>query len=445
MAPDLRFGKNMHRTEKRTYLDPIHQDIVLDRKDPAERLIIDLIDTTEFQRLRRIHQLGVSYFTFQGAEGSRFTHSVGVMHVASNLVEQMQEITEGMAEKRPLILASALLHDIGHGPFSHVTEKILGYDHEDWSCKIIAGDTQVRQVLDNFKEMPNLADTIVKVLKKTYKPKYISHIVSSQLDCDRFDYLLRDSYMTGTKYGLFALHRILRSLEIDQENDRIIVVGEKGQIAVEDYLFARYSMYAQVYYHRKNLASRALLASLIKRVKGILADRSRPVCFVDEPTAKWFMGEELKVSEYQQLDDIQINYHIKRWVEDPDPILSDLSRRFLDRRLFKAIRIPSDDSGLRKDIESEARRLVKAAGLDPDYYLGIETTGFRPYDYYRPDDAHPQTNIIVRTEGGITTELSKIAPAIEALVNGNYESAWLIYPEEIQDKIAVIKELIPAH
>jgi len=435
----------MHRTEKRTYLDPIHQDIVLDRKDPAERLIIDLIDTTEFQRLRRIHQLGVSYFTFQGAEGSRFTHSVGVMHVASNLVEQMEEITEGMAEKRPLILASALLHDIGHGPFSHVTEKILGYDHEDWSCKIIAGDTQVRQVLDNFKEMPNLADTIVKVLKKTYKPKYVSHIVSSQLDCDRFDYLLRDSYMTGTKYGLFALHRILRSLEIDQENDRIIVVGEKGQIAVEDYLFARYSMYAQVYYHRKNLASRALLASLIKRVKGILADSSRPVCFVDEPTAKWFMGEELKVSEYQQLDDIQINYHIKRWVEDPDPILSDLSRRFLDRRLFKAIRIPSDDTGLRKDIESEARRLVTAAGLDPDYYLGVETTGFRPYDYYRPDDAHPQTNIIVRTEGGITTELSKIAPAIEALVNGNYESAWLIYPEEIQDKIAVIKELIPAH
>lgn len=435
----------MHRTEKRTYLDPIHQDIVLDRKDPAERLIIDLIDTTEFQRLRRIHQLGVSYFTFQGAEGSRFTHSVGVMHVASNLVEQMEEITEGMAEKRPLILASALLHDIGHGPFSHVTEKILGYDHEDWSCKIIAGDTQVRQVLDNFKEMPNLADTIVKVLKKTYKPKYISHIVSSQLDCDRFDYLLRDSYMTGTKYGLFALHRILRSLEIDQENDRIIVVGEKGQIAVEDYLFARYSMYAQVYYHRKNLASRALLASLIKRVKGILADRSRPVCFVDEPTAKWFMGEELKVSEYQQLDDIQINYHIKRWVEDPDPILSDLSRRFLDRRLFKAIRIPSNDTGLRKDIEKEARRLVKDAGLDPDYYLGVETTGFRPYDYYRPDDDHPQTNIIVRTEGGITTELSKIAPAIEALVNGNYESAWLIYPEEIQDKIAVIKELIPAH
>jgi len=435
----------MHRTDKRTYLDPIHQDIVLDRKDPAERLVIDLIDTEEFQRLRRIHQLGVSYFTFQGAEGSRFTHSVGVMHVASNLVDHMQEVTAGMAEKRPLILASALLHDIGHGPFSHVTEKILGYDHEDWSCKIIAGDTQVRQVLDNFKPIPNLADTIVKVLKKTYKPKYVSHIVSSQLDCDRFDYLLRDSYMTGTKYGLFALHRILRSLEVDEENDRILVVGEKGQIAVEDYLFARYSMYAQVYYHRKNLAARWLLAGLIKRVKAILSDRSRPVCFVDEATAKWFLGEELEVSDYIQLDDIQLTYHIKRWAEDPDPILSDLSKRFLNRRLYKAIRIPSQDPSLVKDIEKEARRLVKEKSLDPDYYIGVETTGFRPYDYYRPDDDHPQTNIIVKTEGGITAELSKLAPAIEALVKGNYESAWLIYPDEIQDKIAVIKELIPAH
>ncbi len=433
------------RTDKRTYLDPIHQDIVLDRKNPAEKLIIDLIDTEEFQRLRRVHQLGVSYFTFQGAEGSRFTHSVGVMHVASSLVDHLTEMIDGMEEKRPLILASALLHDVGHGPFSHVTEKILNYDHEDWSCKIIAGDTQIRRVLDNFKPIPNLAETIVKVLKKTYTPKYVSHMVSSQLDCDRFDYLLRDSYMTGTKYGLFALHRILRSLEIDEENDRMIVVGEKGQIAVEDYLFARYSMYAQVYYHRKNLAARALLASLIKRVKSIIADRSRPVCFVDEATLKWVSGDELKVSEYLQLDDIQLNYHIKRWAEDPDPILSDLSKRFLHRRLFKAIRIPSNDPGLVKDIVQEARRLLQETSLDPDYYLGIESTGFRPYDYYRPDDDHPQTNIIVKTDGGITSELSKVAPAIEALVKGNYESTWLVFPDEIQDKLSVIRELIPAY
>ena len=93
---------------------------------------------------------------------------------------------------------------LGHGPFSHVTEKIINYHHEDWSCRIIAGDTQVRQILDDYTEFPNLAENIVKVLQKKYKPKYISQLISSQLDCDRFDYLLRDSYMTGTAYGQFA-------------------------------------------------------------------------------------------------------------------------------------------------------------------------------------------------------------------------------------------------
>ncbi len=139
---------------KRTYLDPIHQDIVLDRNDPAQALIIDLIDTKEFQRLRRVHQLGVSFFTFQGAEGSRFTHSVGVMHVASKLVDLVKDRTPEIASQRTIILASALLHDIGHGPFSHVTEKILGYDHEDWSCRIIGGDTDVRRTLDKFDSRP---------------------------------------------------------------------------------------------------------------------------------------------------------------------------------------------------------------------------------------------------------------------------------------------------
>jgi HD superfamily phosphohydrolase len=113
---------------------------------------MDLIDTPEFQRLRRIHQLGVSYFTFQGAEGSRFTHSVGVMRVASQLTDLLAEKSLSAAEQKPLILATALLHDLGHGPYSHVTEKILDYDHEDWSCKIISGDTVVNQVRTRLPE-----------------------------------------------------------------------------------------------------------------------------------------------------------------------------------------------------------------------------------------------------------------------------------------------------
>ena len=258
-------------------------------------------------------------------------------------------------------------------------------------------------------------------------------------------WVIRDNLgMTGTKYGLFALRRILRSLEIDEENDRMIVAGEKGQVAVEDYLFARYSMYAQVYYHRKNLAARSLLSKLMKRVKHLLSERTRPVCFVDEHTAKWFCGDELTVDEYLELDDVELTYHIKRWVSDPDPILNDLASRFLHRRLFKAFKLPSADPTLLADVEKRAKELVAGCSLDPDYYIGIETTGFRPYDYYRPSDDHPQTNIIIRTDNGNYTELSKISLTVDALVKGNYETHWLVYPEEISEKIEVIKELVPA-
>ncbi len=422
-------------SRKRSYLDPIHQDIVLDRAKPAERLVIDLIDTPEFQRLRRIHQLGVSNFTFQGAEGSRFTHSVGVMHVASRLTDLLAETTPAAVELKPLIAATALLHDIGHGPYSHVTERIIGYDHEDWSCRIISGDTVVNRVLSGFD--PQLPAGITGVLRKTFEPHWVSHMVSSQLDCDRFDYLLRDSYMTGTAYGLFALQRILVSLEVDEANDRIVVSGDKGQTAVEDYLFARYSMYAQVYYHKKNLAARALLRVLVNRAREI-GDR---VCFMDEPTRKWLTGEPLCVDEYLQLDDVQMTYHIKRWVRDPDPILSDLASRFVNRRLFKATKLPARGQGFEEGILKQAAEAVARIGLDPAYYVALESTGLRPYDYYRPEADAPQTNIMVRSEDGWVRELSSISTPIEALVKGNFAAAWLIYPDEARAEIASLREL----
>ncbi len=435
-------------SRKRTYLDPIHQDITLDREKPEEQLVIDLIDAREFQRLRRIQQLGLSSFTFHGAEGSRFTHSLGVMHTASTLINLLSEKTPSAAEQKALVLASALLHDIGHGPFSHVTEKILGYDHESWSCRIISSDTEIHEILDNYSRRydrdSDISAKIVQVLKKQYRPKYVSYLISSQLDCDRFDYLLRDSYMTGTAYGLFALQRVLSSLEIDESEDRMVVVGEKGQAAVEDYLFARYSMYAQVYYHRKNLAARGLLAKLIERAKFVINELKPQTCFIDEPTAKWLSGEPLSVDEYLLLDDVQINYHIKRWTESSDKILADLAGRFLNRRLFKAKRIPSNDQSVIDDVEKRAKKLASASGLDANYYVTTEATDFRPYDYYRPDSEIPQTNIMVLTDTGKICELSQLSLTIEALVKTKYESHWLIFPDEISDSLTSIQELATA-
>lgn len=422
-------SNSTHAPRRRAYLDPIHHDIVLDRGDPGDKLVIDLIDTAEFQRLRRIHQLGVSNFTFQGAEGSRFTHCVGVMHVASQLVRLLSDRSPQVLEDRPLILATALLHDLGHGPYSHVTEKILGYDHEDWSCKIILGDTEVNAVLKCFD--PSFPEKIAAILKKTHKPKYITDLVSSQLDCDRFDYLLRDSYLTGTAYGLFALHRILSSLEIDEEQDRIIVAGEKGQMAVEDYLFARYSMYQQVYYHRKNLAARALLNRIIKRARLLGSE----LCYIDDATKRFLSGEELAVSEYLFLDDVEMTYHIKRWAQDKDPVLQDLASRFLNRKLFNANKLPILSLEEASKIKDEAKKLVGKLGLDPDYYVAIETTGLRPYDYYRPDSANPQRNIMVRSERGEIKELSTLSQTVEALVKGSFDTYWLVYAHEAREQI----------
>lgn len=421
-------------SNKRTYLDPIHQDIVLDRNKPAERLVMDLIDTPEFQRLRRVHQMGVSFLTFQGAEGSRFTHSVGVMNVASKLTDLLAETSMSVGAHKPLILATALLHDLGHGPYSHATEKILDYDHEDWSCKIISGDTVVNQILSDFD--PALPATIVGVLKKTHIPHWISELVSSQLDCDRMDYLLRDSYLTGTPYGVFALQRILISLEVDEDHDRIIVCGDKGQTAVEDYLFARYAMYAQVYYHKKYLAARALLQKLLSRAREL----GEKLCFVDEPTLKLLRREELKVSEYLQMDDVSLTYHIKRWMSDPDPILADLASRFINRRLFKTVKLPSKNSDQCRSIIERAERILKDRGFDPEYYLATEHTGIRPYDYYRPDAKNPQTNIMVRTNNGEVRELSTLSTPVEALVKGDFETYCLVYPDEVTDQIALLFE-----
>lgn len=422
--------KTQTGTRRRNYLDPIHHDIVLDRQDPGDKLIIDLIDTAEFQRLRRIHQLGVSYFTYQGAEGSRFTHSVGVMYIARQLVDILADKSPFVKDDRALIMATALLHDLGHGPFSHVTEKILNYNHELWSCKIIEGDTEVNQVLRSYhKDFPKW---IASILRKTHKPKYITDLVSSQLDCDRFDYLLRDSYLTGTAYGLFALHRILSSLEIDSDQDRVIVSGEKGQTAVEDYLFARYSMYQQVYYHRKNLAARALLARIIKRAKEL----GKSLCFIDKQTNNWLAGSDLSVADYLTLDDVQMTYHIKRWAEDKDKVLNDLAQRFLNRRLFNAAKLPRLSLEDVNTVKAKAKAIVAGIGLDPDYYIAIETTGLRPYDYYRPEANYPQTNIMVRTDNGEIKELSTLSETVEALIRGSFDTYWLVFPAEAKNKIA---------
>lgn len=188
----------------KVFRDPVHDIIAFDKRE--DRLYLDLINTKEFQRLRHIKQLGLSSFTYTGAEHTRLAHSIGVAHLMKRFIthlstlkqESSQEIIEKLIEERDLAIVSALLHDIGHGPFSHAFEKVTGEDHETWSIRILQGKTEVNEVLEEYRT--GFAKEVSDVIRRIHSSNIVVKLISSQLDTDRIDYLLRDSLMTGALY-----------------------------------------------------------------------------------------------------------------------------------------------------------------------------------------------------------------------------------------------------
>src|SRR3989338_1361331 len=268
----IRFFSIMaHKSYKqRTYLDPIHGPIELHLDDPVENLLTKIIDSKEFQRLRRIRQMGTGWFTFHGAEHSRFGHSLGTLFIAKKMVNHLAVNHPEIKKYKAQILISALLHDTGHGPFSHTSEKLTNTSHETWTKKIILGKTEINSQLKKFDS--SLPVKVVKTLGYCGVPLYVSQIVSSYIDCDRLDYLLRDSYYVGVPYGLTGSDRIISSLEIDKKTKRLVVNESIGLDPVIHYLHARYSMYQQIYQHKKNLSSDFLLKRIVERIKTIKQD-----------------------------------------------------------------------------------------------------------------------------------------------------------------------------
>ncbi len=257
----------IHEKEKilseKIYRDSVHNIIRLKTDDAAGKLLARLIDTAEFQRLRRIKQLGLALFAYQAAEHSRFTHSLGALHLATRTLEKLKLKYEISAETQIAVRCAALLHDIGHGAFSHVIETILNFHHEQFTIEaVLSEETEVGQVLREFSA--DLPENVAAIVRGDFRPMALAQLVSSQLDVDRMDYLLRDSLMTGAKYGIYDLEWIIKSLEIDEENDRLYVAA-RGIYAVEDYLQARYYMFRQVYFHRTLRSAEAILKSLLRR------------------------------------------------------------------------------------------------------------------------------------------------------------------------------------
>jgi HD superfamily phosphohydrolase len=418
---------------ERIYRDSVHNIIRVNTDSDEGRLVVSLIDTPEFQRLRRIRQLGLAYFAYQAAEHSRFAHSLGAYHLATRMIARLRLDHEIAEEHQTAVRIAALLHDIGHGPFSHVIESILGFHHEDFTIRaVLSPETGVGRLLD-----ARLAQNVASIIKGDFAPRALGQLVSSQLDVDRMDYLLRDSLMTGAKYGIFDLEWIIKSINIDAAEDRLYI-SAPGLYAVEDYLQARYYMYRQVYFHRTLRSAEAVLKVLLRRALFLFNEGGDVWCNADTPMEKILSGKKLDLAEHLSLDDTDMLFSIKQWQRSSDGVLSDLSQRFLNRRLFKAfdLDMPEDE---RPEFINRAREIVQKHGFDPEYYLVEDNAAEVPYSFYSKQSAEAKNLIFV--EVGYSRpqirEISSVSSAVRGLQEG-YRMHRICFPIEIKDEIAAL-------
>jgi HD superfamily phosphohydrolase len=419
---------------ERIYRDPVHNIIrVLTDSDEGE-LMIRLIDTPEFQRLRRIKQLGLGLYTYQGAEHSRFTHSLGAFHLMTRVLDRLNERYDIKKEDRVAVRAAALLHDVGHGSFSHVMEKVLNFHHERWTVEVmLSSDTEVGELLRTYSD--DLPARIAAIIEGKFQPAALGQLVSSQLDVDRMDYLLRDSLMTGAKYGIYDLEWIINALAIDQEADRIYVVA-RGLYAVEEYLQARYYMFRQVYFHRTLRSAEAVLRSILRRALRLI-EAGQDVWYAsDTAFEKILRRQTLTITEHLEVDDSDVLFHIKQWQRSTDAILGDLSRRFIRRRLFKAIDLDMPVSE-RAEFLARARACVANAGFDPEYYFVEDRASDVPYyNYYTAQGAEPKTRIYVESGYAqpVIREISEVSEVVRGLQRG-YELHRACFPSEVKNAV----------
>lgn len=421
-----------------------HDDKIVRIKDPVHNfidiseypVIQQLVDTPYFQRLRRLHQLGLAAAVYPSATHSRFTHSIGTMHVFLVLFDSVTKrsaLDEDLVAKiRPVGAAAALLHDIGHGPFSHASEEFLDggkFNHEALSRAIIE-KTQIGKILSRNGIKPGLVSAIIKHTVSG-KLRFVSQLISSQLDADRIDYLLRDALFTGVPYGRIDVQRVANTLSLwDGQTSRsfggTIVVLQKGMESIEDYLLGRYHMHKGVYHHK---TARCMVKILTGAFKRALEIGEGPYDFTKKTTPRMMLD----------LDDNACYSTLLEWTRSDDRILSDLSRRLIERQPFKAHRTTAREvDGWREHAMPDIRQALERKGLDPRYYF-IEDdykSSYRPYAASSKAD-DPTGRIMVALEDGKLVEISQLSPIVRA-VSGRDDSILLFYPKKASSKIEEI-------
>ncbi len=404
--------------------DPLYGFIEVD-VTILDGILLDIIDSPEFQRMRYIRQTGMSFFAYPTAHHTRFEHSLGVYSLAREFLNKMPE-QEFDNESKDLFLIVSLIHDIGHAAFSHDFETMIEsicrersldiepYRHEDWLVKIISssesilnnilyekygiGDEVKSFVYSIYKdEIRCSEDNDLHVLRESWLP--LIRLLSSELDIDRLDYLLRDSYFTGVASGVYDFERIKRALVYNSQFKRF-VVREKDIPAIEGFFIARYHMYRLVYNHKTTLSARTLFWKLFLRAWDLYQEGKLDDDYLIKPIYALFEYHmNPPVSSYVEITDPLVITQIKIWSQHSDDILKDLSTRFLTRRLFKPVPVKSS---LPPYILDKIREIVYENGFEPEYYFEYVPNTVPRYIQLRYD-ALPE----VFSEGGVLVEEHK--------------------------------------
>lgn len=379
-------GSNLN--EPRVLRDPVHGYIHI-----TSPVIWRLLDTPEFQRLRRIRQLGGVFQVYHTAEHSRFSHSLGVYEIVRRMTEEVPDIGGSLSRQEKLVvLCAALLHDVGHGPYSHSFERLSHCSHEQMTMRLILEDTDIHTVLAEAD--PSLPAQVAAVIQGTCPNPLLCDLISSQLDADRMDYLLRDAYETGTSYGTFDLERILRCLRV--KNGRLCI-KESGMHSVEDYIMARYHMYWQVYLHPVARAYEVMLQLFFDRYSEV-----RSQLKIDLLENVFHLSE---LTCFLVLDDYRLVTGLQQASVSDDRILADLADRLLNRRLFDWIEEPDPSQ------EFQIRQRLEQAGLPTLFYLREDVSGSKVYLPYHEDRAQ----IRVLCADGEVRNLSHQSAIVSAL------------------------------
>ena len=406
--------------------DPVYGFISI----PSE-VHFDIIQHPYFQRLRRLKQLGLSYYVYPGATHTRFEHAIGVMHLISLAIFELRKKGKEISkEEADGVLIAGLMHDIGHGPFSHTLEGAF-------FSKLNHEDLTLLYMKKMNAEMNGALSLGIEIFENKYKKQFLHNLVSSQLDMDRLDYLKRDSFYSGVTEGGIGTERIIKMLRVVNDG---LAVEEKGIYSVEQFIVARRIMYWQVYLHKTVIAAEEMLKKAIYRAKqecnnnGVFATPNLGY-FLENAFNENYNVEDSKnmdvtLETFSNLDDSDIIVSLKEWANHDDKVLSELSKRILNRDIFK-IEISSSkfDSQKINSLKEKASNLYKIKYSDTDFFVFSDIIKNKAYS--TNNDA--QINIILNNG-----EISDIAKAsdlenINAL-SKTVEKYYLCYPKELLSK-----------